>query len=155
MARLGLKELANVAEVIAALAVVVSLVYVGGEVQSNTAAVRGAAMQAIATTDAEVLMAIASDSALSEIVRVGYEDPSRLSQGDAFRFSLFMRQFWLTFQNVYKQAELELVDPSVWESYVSVICGMWTRPGVREVWPDHRPILDPGFAAIAEGCSEG
>lgn len=154
MARLGLKELAQVAEVIAALAVVVSLVYVGREVQSNTAAVRGAAMQAIATTDADALLTIAADSALSEIVRIGYEDPSRLSEADAFRFTLFMRQFWLSFQNVFQQSELDLIDPSVWESYVSVICGMWTRAGVRDEWPQHRPILDPEFAAIAEGCSD-
>ena len=46
-----LAELAQVAEIIAAVAVVVSLVYVGIEVRSNTSAVRGAAMQAIATTD--------------------------------------------------------------------------------------------------------
>jgi hypothetical protein len=48
-----LAELAQVAEVVAAVAVVVSLVYVGMEVRSNTFAIQGAAMQAIATTDAE------------------------------------------------------------------------------------------------------
>ena len=153
MSRLGLKELAQVAEVIAAAGVVLSLVYVGREVQGNTAAVRGTAMQAIATSDADALLTIAADSALSEIVRVGYQDPSLLSERDAFRFGLFMRQFWLSFQNIYQQSELDLIDPSVWDSYVSVICGMWDRPGARKAWPDHRTILDPGFVRIVEGCA--
>ena len=85
MPKIRLNELAQIAEIIAAFAVVMSLIYVGNEVQSNTAAVRGTAMQAVATTDANILMAVATDATLSEIVRVGHEDPSRLTPSDAFR----------------------------------------------------------------------
>ena len=93
MGRIKLAELAQIAEIFAAVAVVVSLLYVGMEVQSNTAAVRGAAMQAIATTDADALMTVAADADLSEIVRIGQMNPSQLSEADAFRYDTFMRQF--------------------------------------------------------------
>lgn len=155
MARPGLRQIAQVAEVIAAVAVVVSLIYVGREVQSNTAAVRSSAMQAIATTDADALLTIATDSALSEIVRIGHQDPSLLSESELFRYFLFMRQFWLSFQNVYQQSELGLIDPSVWDSYLSVICGMWRRPGAQVTWSNHRAILNPGFVRIVESCAGG
>ncbi|NIU11173.1 MAG: hypothetical protein GWN81_20525 [Phycisphaerae bacterium] len=147
-----LAEFAQIAEIVAAAAVVVSLIYVGKEVQSNTSAVRGAAMQAIATTDADALMAVASDSDLSEIVRLGQQDPSQLTPADAFRYGLFMRQFWLNFQNIYQQSELGLVDSSVWQSYVSVICGMWSRPGVQDTWSAHIEVLDASFVAVVEAC---
>ena len=65
MSRFNLAELGQIAEIVAAVAVVISLIYVGKEVQNNTSAVRGAAMQAIATTDADALMTIASDADLS------------------------------------------------------------------------------------------
>ena len=152
MSRIRLAELAQIAEVIAAVAVVLSLIYVGREVQSNTSAVQGAAMQAVATTDADALLTIASDSALSEIVRLGYQDSSQLTPADAFRYYLFMRQFWLSMQNVYQQSELNLIDRSVWRSYVSVICGMWSRSGPRETWSDHSDVLNPGFVALVEEC---
>ncbi len=152
MARGKLQEMAQVAEVIAAIAVVISLLYVGREVQNNTAAVRGAAMQAIATTDAEALMTIASDSALSEIIRVGEVDPSSLSESDAFRFGLYMRQFWLSFQNIYQQAQLELLDTSVWESYRTITCDVWRRPGSQALWSRERTVLDPDFVAVVEAC---
>jgi hypothetical protein len=58
MSKIKLTELAQIAEIIAAVAVVMSLIYVGKEVQSNTAAVRGASMQAVATTDADILMIV-------------------------------------------------------------------------------------------------
>jgi hypothetical protein len=134
------------------VAVVMSLIYVGKEVQSNTAAVRGASMQAVATTDADILMAVATDATLSEIVRLGHQDPSQLTPPDAFRYFLFMRQFWLSFQNIYQQSELSLIDQSVWRSYLSVICGMASRPGVQKTWSDHAGILDTSFVAIIEDC---
>ncbi len=152
MSRIKLADLAQLAEVIAAVAVVVSLIYVGSEVRSNTSAVQGAAMQAVAITDANALLTIASDSALSEIARIGHQDPSQLNPADAFRYELFMRQFWLSMQNIHQQSELDLIDSSVWNSYLSVICGMWTRSGPRATWSDHVTVLGAEFVAVVERC---
>lgn len=152
MSRLKLAELGQIAEIVAAVAVVASLIYVGKEVQSNTSAIQGAAMQAIATTDADALMTIASSADLSEIVRQGHQDSSQLTPADAFRYELFMRQFWLSFQNIYQQSELGLIDPSVWQSYVSVICGMWSQSGVQDTWPVHINVLEHSFVAVVEAC---
>lgn len=148
-----LEKWAQVAEIIAAVAVVVSIVYLGREVESNTSAVRGAAMQAIAATDAEILMTVAADSELSEIVRVGQRTPAQLSPAEAFRYRMYMRQFWLSFQNIYQQSELGLIESSVWQSYRTVICGMWSLPGTRATWSDHVNILDSGFVEVVEACT--
>ncbi len=155
MLRMKLVDLAQIAEIVAAVAVVASLIYVGKEVQSNTSAVRGAAMQAIATTDADALMTIAADSDLSEVIRLGQQDPSQLTPADAFRYGLFMRQFWLSFQNIYQQSELGLIDSSVWQSYVAVICGMWSNPGVRDTWSNHINVLETSFVSVVEACDTG
>ena len=152
MSRFKLAEFAQIAEIVAAIAVIISLIYVGKEVQNNTSAIRGASMQAIATTDADALMTIASDADLSEIVRLGDQDPSQLSPADAFRYNLFMRQFWLSFQNIFQQSELGLIESSVWRSYLTVICGMYSSRGPRETWQDHVHILDTDFAALVEKC---
>ena len=152
MSRFKLAEFAHIAEIIAATAVIISLIYVGQEVQSNTAAIRGAAMQAIATTDADALMTIASDADLSEIVRLGDQDPSQLTSAQAFRYELFMRQFWLSFQNIFQQSELRLIESPVWQSYLTIICGRFSDHGPRETWPDHVNVLDTDFAAVVEKC---
>ena len=152
MSKFKLAEFAQIAEIVAAVAVVVSLIYVGKEVQSNTSAVRGAAMQAIATTDADALMTIVSDAELSEILRIGRQDPSQLSQADAYRYELWMRQFWLSFQNIFLQSELGLIDSSVWNSYLTVICRMWSDHGPRSTWSNHVDVLNADFAAVVEQC---
>jgi hypothetical protein len=65
-----------------------------------------------------------------------------------------MAQFWLSFQNIYQQTELDLIDQSVWRSYVSVICRMAARPGAQETWSDHSGVLDPAFVAVVEECEK-
>jgi hypothetical protein len=153
MKRPTLVELAQVAEVIAAVAVVVSLVYVGKELRSNTAAVRGASLQAIMSAGSEALLGVASDSAFSRIRQIGDRDPSELSEAEAYRYRLILRQYWLAMQNVYIQSELELIDPRIWAGYAANICGAWSNPGARVTWPQHRPVLDAGFAEWVESCA--
>lgn len=152
MARFTLGQLAQIAEVVAAIAVVASLLYVGQEVKNNTNAVRGAAMQAVASPDADAVLSIASDSALSRILQIGSQDPSLLTEAEAFRFFLFQRQFWLRFQNVFQQTDLGLLDSSVWRGYLSIVCEQWAFPGVRDSWPNHRSVVDPRFAETVERC---
>jgi hypothetical protein len=152
MAKRWLSDISQVAEIIAAIAVVVSLVYVGQEVKRNTAAIQGASLQAIATSDSETLLTVAADASLSEVIRLGHDDPDLLNQSEKFRYTLFMRNFWLSFQNIYQQRELQLLDETVWQSYLTVICGMKSRTGVQKTWPEHSHILEDKFVATVEQC---
>ncbi len=71
MAKVGLAQFAQIAEVIAAVAVVVSLIYVGSELGANTAAIQGASVQAVTAVHVESLLTQASDSALTRIRLAG------------------------------------------------------------------------------------
>jgi hypothetical protein len=155
MKRPGLSKIAQLAEVVAAVAVVVSLIYVGREVQSNTAAIRAASLQGVANASGEILLTVASDSALSRIRQMGNRDISLLNEAEAYRYGTLVRQSLLTLQNVYFQNELGVLDPRVWAGYHRVICDVWSRPGVQATWDLHRHTLDPGFVGIVESCSTG
>ena len=99
-------------------------------------------------------MTIAADAELAEISRIGRQDPSQLSPADAYRYELWMRQFWLSFQNIFMQGELGLIDSSVWQSYLTVICGMWNDRGAQETWKDHVFVLNDDFVAVVERCAD-
>jgi hypothetical protein len=151
----SLAEFAQLAEVVAALAVVVSLIYVGRELQSNTAAMRAESLQSVADASAQILLTTASDSALSRIRQLGIRDISLLTEAEAYRYGMLLRQSFFTLQNVYFQYQLEVLDPRVWAGYRRVICELWSRPGVRATWDLHRHALDPGFAELVENCAGG
>ncbi len=155
MKKPSLAEAAQVAEVIAAVAVVVSLVYVGRELRSNTAAVRAESLQEVANASAEILLTTASDSALSRIRQLGDRDVSLLAEAEAYRYGTMTRQVLLNFQNVFFQHELEVLEPRVWQGYRRIICEYADNAGVRATWDWHRHALDPGFAELVEGCMAG
>lgn len=117
--RLG--DLAQIAEIVAAVAVVLSLIYVGRGLIGNTAAIRASSVQAITTGTREALLAVAVDENLSRIVRIGSNDRSKLSVEEAFRFSLFSRQRWLFFQGIWIQRNLGVLDDQVWGAYEQAI----------------------------------
>ena len=131
---------------------VVSLVYVGRELQSNTAAVRAASMQAVATASAEGLQALALDSAMSSIRVRGDRDISSLTLEEAQRYENWSRQRWLSFQNVYFQHELGVFDSRVWGAYLNIICSVAAIPGEMAEWSTHRAALDEGFVRLVESC---
>lgn len=153
MKKLTLTEYAQIAEVVAAVAVVVSLVYVGIGLRDNTAAVRSASVQAITTTSQNGLIAESTSADLSRIRRIGDEDPEELDVDEARRYQTMYRQIWLSFQNVYFQRDLGTVGADLWGTYERIICTQFAQAGVRITWDDHASVLDPEFVAAAEACA--
>lgn len=147
-----LAAVAQVAEVVAAAAVVVSLIYVGRELESNTAAIRGSSVQEATIASSESLLNVATDASLARILQVGRQDPSRLTEVEAIRYHSFRRQFLLIAQSVYLQNELGTIEPRAWRVYERIVCDLWDTPGTRETWSLHRHLLDEGFVALVEAC---
>lgn len=148
-----LAALAQIAQVVAAAAVVVSLLYVGRELRATTAAIQGSSVQEVTLSASQSLLSAATDSSLSRILQVGARDPSELTEAERYRREVFIRQFWLIMQNAYLQNELGTIDPRAWRVFHRIICDVWTRPGARASWSLHRHLMDDGFAALVESCS--
>ena len=152
MRTLSLAEVAQVAEIVGAVAVVISLIYVGRELSSNTAAVRAASVQAVSSESGESLRMLAADPTLSRIARIARDDPSSLTPDETYRYAVWSRQRWLAFQNVYFQNELGVLDPRVWDSYHTIICSAVNSAGVEAELANHRGVLGQEFVALVEAC---
>ena len=147
-----LSELAHYAEIAAAIAVVASLLYVGQQVQDNTAAIRSSTMQAVADSSDIALQNQAADEDLTRIRMTGNADISALTEVEAMRYMTFHRGMWIRMQNIYAQQQLGVLDESFWGTYSKIICDIYFPPGVRATWSDHSGVLDPGFVKFVETC---
>lgn len=107
--RSRLSDWAAWAEIVASVAVVVSLIYVGSEVGKNTKAVQGAAFQEIAHASDEYLLAIASDPALTAIFNDGNADPSAPTSTAATRHFILIRVYWRNMENTFLQFQRGLL----------------------------------------------
>jgi hypothetical protein len=81
-----LSEFAQMAEIIAAIGVVVSLIFVGIGVRENTATARATSSQSIFDSSRQFLLDIALSEDLSRIRMLGEVNVGDLSEHEAARF---------------------------------------------------------------------
>jgi hypothetical protein len=81
-----LQDWSNLAQVIGALAVVISLFYVGFQIKGNTSAVRSATAQAVHDNYADWYMNLMGDADLNRIAIKGLKDYSSLDETEKAQF---------------------------------------------------------------------
>ncbi len=148
--KLKLSDMANFAEIIAAVAVVVSLIYVGIQVNDTTRAVRAAA-----ANDANVAMqswylTIGNNRQMSDLFINTMRNTDDLSIEDEFQFLMTFHAVFLGFQNSYLLTQEGALDPSITEAITTAVLGVKDLPGFDLYWRQRRDYLHPGFVAYIE-----
>jgi hypothetical protein len=144
--KIKLSELASIAEIIGAFAVVISLIYVGIQVNDSAGAVRSAS-----ANDANVAMQnwylqIGSNQQTSELVYQALISEEALSNEEEFQFLMMMHAIFLGFQNNYLLAEEGTIDLELREAITAAILGIKALPGMRRYWRQRKSYLHSGFA---------
>ncbi len=143
-----LSEWASVAEIGSAIAVVVSLVYVGLEISRNTAAVRAGIHQAMIDYNREQSALLMTDATLREVVMRGEEDATSLTRDEHRQFYEFATHLLTTWETSFINYENGLVDEEMWlgwDGYFRLlISGM---DGYTTFWSDTQPQWDARFLA--------
>ena len=144
--KLKLSEISSIAEIIGAFAVVISLVYVGVQVNDSAGAVRSAA-----ANDANVAMQnwyleIGSDQQTSELFYGALTSQEPLSNEEEFQFLMMFHGIFLAFQNSFLLAEEGTIDVELHEGLTGVILGVKDLPGMKRYWRQRRSYLHSEFA---------
>ena len=98
---MSLNDLANMGQVIGAIAVVISLIYVALQIRQNTNAVRSATAQSVHEHFASWYHLIAADAELSRIVADGLRDYQLLSENERTRCIAAFMAFLSYSQNAF------------------------------------------------------
>src|SRR4029077_16208980 len=111
---MNLNDLANIGQVIGAVAVVVSLFYVAHQIRQNTNAVRSATAQTVHEHFANWYHVLASDPVLSQIAAKGSRDYTSLSEQERVRFIAAFMSFLSYSQNAFLKWRQKLLAPDLW-----------------------------------------
>ena len=90
MKKLTLTNIAHIAEVIAAIVIVISIIYVGKELNQNTQVMHNQSWESVVDRLTEIDMGEAMDSELSQIIMRGESRPDSMTDEEWFRFSRFV-----------------------------------------------------------------
>ena len=149
---MSIELFAQIAEIVAAVGVVVSLFYVGVQIRQSTRATKLAAVQAVEEAIARSEQLIVQDAGFAEILRRGLTATGReLPDTDRLRVNVFYRHHLRAYQSAYYQFKNSALDPAVWTGHAKALAAIFQADrGLREHFAVEKYMLEPTFAAFCE-----
>ncbi|MGR8948207.1 MAG: hypothetical protein ACU84Q_09190 [Gammaproteobacteria bacterium] len=146
-----LQDLGNLGELIGAIAVVISLIYIAVQIRQNTWTVRASTEQAVFESAIDLDRIILTDPEFSRIWYLGRSSPDALDKEKARRFRRLMSMFYRNFENVYFQHKKGLVDDGIFERWGTIVSHVSRQPGAERWWEFHNEVLTEEFRKFIEG----
>jgi len=142
---MNLNDLANLAQIMGAVAVVISLIYVALQIRQNTNAVRSATVQTVHEHFAKWYHLVAADDELAKIVANGLRDYASLSEQERVRFVAAFMSFLSYSQNAFLKWRQGLLASPLWLGWELVIMNLVCAPGGRAFWKDRAYMFGDEF----------
>ena len=128
------EAISAIGQIVGALAVVISLIYLANQVRSSARETRDAAMRATMDFLNRFAQQIAEHADLAELRNRGFDDFESLEATDRARFTSYMHAMFRTIENVYYRHLDGHLDPRVWRGFEVVIRDLNALPGVQAWW---------------------
>jgi len=141
-----------IAELVGAVGVVASLIYLASQIRHNSRSVEAATNHAIVRARNELNIAVATRPALSELLRRGASSFDSLQPDESQRYDLCMISNLNIFEDAYVQYSKGLATREFWEENVSVLGLIFSLPGPQQWWRAnaHAHVMNPMFRQTIE-----
>ena len=126
-----LQEYALLAEIISAIVVTMSLIFVGLQIQNNTHASEASTLQAISAVEVEILLASSASPERAAAISKFSQDPSQLTGEELEQGSYAMMANFRHWENLYLQYRAGFLSEEAWETRSAVMKSAITGPGGR------------------------
>jgi len=147
---MDMQSLANLGEVVGAVVVVLSLIYLAVQVRQNTQAQRTENYSRALDRLAAIQSMLGQDGEISLIVSNGALDTSKLTPQERMRFTWFMYEVFGAFEFMFHASRTDAIPEEVWTRWSSAVAWWLTFPGVQAWW-QARPIpFTESFTAFME-----
>jgi len=142
-----LSDLANIAEIVGSIAVVISLGYLAIQVRQNTKSVRNSTLQSNTALWSSLLTNLA-EPGIVEAYAAGISGTPDTRPLQYTQFFLICRGLFVAFENQYYQFREGALDQETYEGYERAISQqLLAFPGFRLWWRQSRNVFSPKFVA--------
>ena len=140
-----LQDLGSIGEFVAAIATLVTLVYLAVQIRQNTSSMRASMFQEAVRDFALASDVLAGDAELARIWRTGIRDFDALEPDERQRFAAYALGLFRRTENVFFQTQHGALDLAFGESVVSHVRLMGSWPGIVAWWARARVLFSPSF----------
>ena len=130
-----LEDLGNIGEFIAAIAVVVSLVYLAIQIRQNTNSVRTSTYQAVLDT-AQRVNEYFTDPRNERLYRLGRKDLRQLKEDEQAQFKALVGNVVSFYEALFLQHQNGAIDDDFFLNRFNSFHYIISQPGVRAVWEE-------------------
>ena len=139
-----------IAQLVAAIGVVVSLFYLAAQIRQNTRSQRSAVVDSLTSSLIAALGPQGSDLAIMRAFVATVEDWHSATEEDRMRAVPVFFSVFNLFENAWFQQRHETLDPQQWQGWDLYIRSYYHRPGVKTWWSRRRAMFAAGFRDYLE-----
>lgn len=145
-----LDALGNIGEIVGALGVIISLVYLAGQIRQNTKAIKASSNHAINDAFNAYLKLLIENERAAKILAVGVRNIHELDEAQRDTFYAVVSMLFNHFENTFLHYRQGLLDAEQWERWAFAIGWYAGFPGIEAWWKNRAVIFNPGFREMVE-----
>jgi hypothetical protein len=146
-----LEDLGNVGEFVAAIATLITLIYLAVQIRQNTGSVKAAAAQSVLAALNEALQSAASTPQLARVVVLGQSDYNRLSEEERLQFIVWQFGWLRIVEQAYHSHLLGHLDPRIWNGHAKHMESVVQAPVFGRWWRLRQSLFSPEFREFISG----
>ena len=139
-----------IGEIVGALAVVITLIYLAAQMKMNTTAVNRSASQAVLSGRGEAARFLANDADISDIFWKAGSDPDSLTEREWQRFILIANAAIRPIELAYLDRIAGRLSDEMWEGQENTIAYWFSQPGFQRWLTEYGHTLNPKCRAYIE-----
>ena len=147
---IDLQYLANLGEVVGAVVVILSLIYLAIQVRQNTQAQRTENYSRALDRLASMQSMLSQDGDTSAIFSKAVVDTSKLTPQERLRFTWSMYEAFGAFEFMFLASRTDAIPNEVWERWSSGVAWWLSFPGVQTWWRARPGPFTESFTAFVE-----
>lgn len=139
-----------VGQMVGAVGVIVSLVYLASQIRTQKTESRRAAINLLTTHWSDLMNAHVESAEFCELWLRGVESFDDLDAASKVRFSAHLGRFLRTADSLYLYLREGGMDPQLWGGLERTIAGTVAYPGFQQWWPTRKGWYTKEFAALID-----
>ncbi len=143
--KVNLEQIYYLTQIIAVIAVIVSLTYVATQVQQNTQAIRTNTLESVEARSIDIFFRIGENSEIASIMKRGQEDISSLTDLEQYRFSVVYQGILRAWMVSYHHYQAGTLNADVFEPFSHLLKRDMRKPGLRSIWESSRQTFSDDF----------
>lgn len=140
-----------VAEIVGALGVLITLIYLATQIRDNTRSLQAVSLQSILEGPRDrYFLPMAQSGDMADVYARGLTSLEQLDDVEKRRFFYMMYEQYFQMQQVWQLHERDLIPKIDYDAWLEYTVSLTQSPGGAEMWPHCKAVITPTIADVIE-----